>query len=221
MSIRADYDDRVLPMTPSPLHLIPRRACLPVVTAPDPATAVHIASALHTGGLRLVELTLRGGDGFGAAAAVREKFPDMIVGLGTVLRAQDVARAARCGAHFIVSPGFTTSIAAASRRMGLPWLPGVATPSEVMLAREQGCRFLKFFPAAASGGMATLGHFAAVFRDTVFCATGGIGEADAPAYLDLPNVHCIGGSWIAPAACVQRRDWDAVTELARRAAALG
>lgn len=198
-----------------PLHeLIPHHSCIPVVTAPDTDTGLRIADALQAGGIGVVEFTLRAGDGFALVAEVRKRLPDLVVGLGTVLTGDAVAKATRCGAQFIVSPGYTDNMAAAVRRAAVSWLPGVATASEVMLAREAGFDFLKFFPAQISGGTAMLRQFSAVFPDTRFCPTGGISGNEACTYLALGNVHCVGGSWMAPDDLVRRRDWGGITALA-------
>lgn len=205
----------------APLHeLIPPHSCIPVVTVPDTDSALHVAGALHSGGLRVVEFTLRAGDGFAVVAAVRKHFPDLIVGLGTVLAGDDVAQATRAGAHFIVSPGYSDALAAAARRAAVPWLPGVGTSSEVMCAREAGFGLLKFFPAAVSGGTAMLRQFAAVFADMRFCPTGGITAENGGEYLALANVHCIGGSWVTPDELIRKQDWAGISALARRAMAL-
>lgn len=203
----------------SPLELIPKHACVPVVTAMTTTRAVQVAGALQAGGVRVVEITLRAGDAFAAVSAVREQCPELVVALGTVLTPDQVARAARCGAHFIVSPGYTERVARAVRRHGLPWVPGVCTPSEIMVARDAGFRFMKYFPAQAAGGTAMLCQLLPVFPDVTFFPTGGISEALLPDYLALPNVHCVGGSWVVPGTLIEAGDWAGITALARRAAA--
>lgn len=202
----------------TPRELIPARTCVPVVTITNTDHALQVAKAVQAGGVRVVEFTLRAGDAFAAVAAVRERFPDLVVALGTVLTPDDVARAARCGAHFIVSPGFTEALAGAVRRYAIGWLPGACTPSEVLRVRAAGHDFMKFFPAAAAGGTAMLKQLHAVFPEVNFCPTGGIAESVTADYLALPNVHCVGGSWVTPPALVAAGDWAGITALARRAA---
>lgn len=199
-------------------ELIPVRTCIPVVTVADNDEALGVAAALRAGGVRIVEFTLRAGDAFAAVAAVRERFPDLVLALGTVLTPDDVARAARCGTRFIVSPGFSDALAQAVRRHRIGWLPGACTPSEVLRVTAAGFDFIKFFPASAAGGADMLKQLHAVFPRVRFCPTGGIGEQQVKDYLALPNVHCVGGSWVTPAALVAARDWAGITALARRAA---
>ncbi|HEX7968958.1 MAG TPA: bifunctional 4-hydroxy-2-oxoglutarate aldolase/2-dehydro-3-deoxy-phosphogluconate aldolase [Stellaceae bacterium] len=196
-------------------------AVIPVLTIARAADAVPLAAALVRGGLRVIEVTLRTPE---APAAIREmarRVPDAVVGAGTVLTGADVTRASEAGARFLVSPGLTPELAAAGRAGDLPYLPGAVTPSEVMAARELGFSLLKFFPAAAAGGIEMLRAYAAVFAGVAFCPTGGISAESAESYLALANVPMIGGSWMAPADAVAAGDWRRIEELAAQAAKLG
>lgn len=193
---------------------------IPVLTIARAADAVPLAAALQRGGLRSIEVTLRTPEAPAAISAIARELPEMIVGAGTVLTAADVGRAVEAGARFLVSPGLTAELAAAGLASDLPYLPGVVTPSEVMAARALGFSFLKFFPAAASGGVEALRALAPVFAGIAFCPTGGVGAENARDYLALPNVPMVGGSWMTPADAVAAGDWARVEELARQAAAL-
>ena len=145
---------------------------------------------------------------------------DVIVGAGTVCSARDLAASRAAGARFVVSPGFTTTLDTAARRADAPWLPGVATASEILLAREAGRSLLKFFPAEASGGTRTLAAFATVFPEVEFCPTGGVTGENLRTYLAQRNVACVGGTWVAPRAAVAVRDWQKIQSLAEQAVAL-
>jgi 2-dehydro-3-deoxyphosphogluconate aldolase/(4S)-4-hydroxy-2-oxoglutarate aldolase len=193
---------------------------IPVVTVPRAADAVPLASALLRAGLRVIEVTLRTPEALAAIGEIARKLPDVVVGAGTVLTGADVTRAVEAGAHFLVSPGLTPDLVAAGLASELPYVPGAVTPSEVIAAREHGFSLLKFFPAAASGGLEALRQLAPVFPGIAFCPTGGVGEANAADYLALPNVPLVGGSWMAPAEAVASGDWAGIEERARRAARL-
>ena len=194
---------------------------IPVLTIDRERDAVPLARALFDGGLPVIEITMRTAPAATAIAAIRRELPALIVGAGTLLRAADVAAAAQAGARFLVSPGMTPELAAAALATELPYLPGVATPSEVMAARALGICVMKFFPAEALGGVAWLSALAPVFPGIAFCPTGGIGEANAADYLALPNVPFVGGSWVAPRDAVAAGDWHRIGRLAERAAAIG
>jgi len=191
---------------------------VPVLTVPSAEAAVPLARALVAGGLPALEITLRTDAALEAVRRIAAEVPDAVPGVGTVTAPEEFAAARAAGARFAVSPGFDAALASASD--GLPWLPGIATASEAMTARRAGFRLLKFFPAEAMGGTATLKAFAGPFGDLTFCPTGGIDQANAGAYLSLANVVCVGGSWPAPAAAVEAGDWDRITALARDASAL-
>jgi len=193
---------------------------MPVVTIEAPATAVPLARALLAGGLRAIEVTLRTPAALDAVRLIAEGAPEMLVGVGTVLAAEDLEAAAQAGASFAVSPGLTPVLAEAARASPLPYLPAVATASEVMVALEHGFRTLKFFPAAAAGGPGALKALAGPFPSVRFCPTGGIEPASAPAYLALSNVTCVGGSWMAPRDALANGDFVTIERLARDAARL-
>jgi 2-dehydro-3-deoxyphosphogluconate aldolase/(4S)-4-hydroxy-2-oxoglutarate aldolase len=194
---------------------------LPELTIECEQDAVPFARALFEGGLRLIEVTLRTRSALAAITAITRELPQMIVGAGTVQRPADVVQACAAGARFLSSPGMTTELAAAALAAGVPYLPGVATPSEVMAARDLGISFLKLFPAESVAGIALLRALGPVFPGVAFCATGGIDEGLAPEYLRLSNVPIVGGSWMAPKETVAARDWTKVRRLAQRACEIG
>ncbi len=193
---------------------------LPVVVLDRVADAVPLAHALVAGGLPAIELTLRTPAALDAIAAITAEVPEILVGAGTIVAPDQAAEAADAGARFLVSPGATPSLLAAMTATGLPFLPGTATVSEVLAALEAGATELKFFPAEAAGGAAYLRALAAPVPAARFCPTGGITAATAPTYLALPNVGCVGGSWLTPSRLVDAGDWTAIEALAREAAAL-
>ena len=194
---------------------------IPVLTIEREADAVPLARALFDAGLGVIEVALRTQAATAAIAAISRAVPQLAVGAGTVQRAADVAAAVHAGARFLVSPGTTPELAAAALASDLPYLPGVATPSEVMRARALGLCVMKLFPADALGGVAFLRALAPVFPGVAFCPTGGI-EADAAAdYLALPNVPMVGGSWMAPRDAVRAGDWRRIRRLAEHAATIG
>jgi len=196
-------------------------AVVPVLTIDREDDALPLARALFDGGLRLIEVTLRTPAAPAAIAAIARELPQIVVGAGTVQRPADVVQACAAGAQFLVSPGMTAELAAAALATALPYLPGVATPSEVMAARDIGISFLKLFPAEAVGGLALLRALAPVFSGIAFCPTGGIDERSARAYLALPNVPMVGGSWMAPRDAIANGDWGRIRRLAERAAGIG
>ena len=196
-------------------------AVLPELTIDREDDAVPYACALFEGGLRMIEVALRTRSALAVIATIARELPQMVVGAGTVQRPADVVQACAAGARFLSSPGMTTELAAAALAAGVPYLPGVATPSEVMAARDLGISFLKLFPAEAVGGVALLRALGQVFPGVAFCATGGIDEGLAREYLRLPNVLIVGGSWMASAEIVAARDWAKVRQLAHRACEIG
>jgi 2-dehydro-3-deoxyphosphogluconate aldolase / (4S)-4-hydroxy-2-oxoglutarate aldolase len=193
---------------------------IPVLVLSDAAHAVPLARALVLGGLRVLEITLRTPAAIGCIEAIRKAVPEAIVGVGTLTKAVDFASADRAGAQFGVTPGLTPELAAAARGARFPLLPGVMTPTEVIAARLAGFNVLKLFPAQQAGGIAMLRTLGAPFPDVLFCPTGGITRDSAPDYLALPNVICVGGSWVAPPAMMEAGDWPGISALARDAAAL-
>jgi 2-dehydro-3-deoxyphosphogluconate aldolase / (4S)-4-hydroxy-2-oxoglutarate aldolase len=190
---------------------------IPVLTIERPADAVPLARALVKGGLPVLEITLRTRTAMEALRAIAEEVPEAVVGAGTVLETAQVEQIQRLGAKFAVSPGCTSSLATATRAAGLPFLPGVQTVSEAMVLAEQGYQVLKFFPAEPAGGLPWLKAVGAPLAGLRFCPTGGIGADTAPAYLALPNVACVGGSWVVPAAAVDAKDWSQIERLAAAA----
>jgi 2-dehydro-3-deoxyphosphogluconate aldolase/(4S)-4-hydroxy-2-oxoglutarate aldolase len=193
---------------------------IPVLTVTDLEHAVPLARALTAGGLRVLEITLRTPVAIAAIEAMRKGVPDAIIGVGTLTRAVDFAAADRAGAQFGVTPGLTPELAAASRGARFPLLPGVMTPTELITARAAGFNVLKLFPAQQAGGLGMLQALGAPFPDVLFCPTGGITRETAADYLALPNVACVGGSWVAPKAMLAAGDWAGIEALARDAAAL-
>jgi 2-dehydro-3-deoxyphosphogluconate aldolase / (4S)-4-hydroxy-2-oxoglutarate aldolase len=193
---------------------------IPVIVLEDAGEAVPLARALVSGGVRVLEVTLRTPAGLPSIRAIARDVPEAIVGVGTLTQADEFAAAREAGARFAVSPGFSQILVDAARTSGLPWLPGVMTPSDVLAARAAGLRQLKLFPAQPAGGIAMLKALHGPFPEVVFCPTGGITPDTAPAFLALPNVACVGGSWLTPAAALAASDWDTITRLARQASAL-
>lgn len=193
---------------------------VPVVVLTDAADAVPLARALVAGGLPAIEVTLRTPAALDAIRAIAAEVPDAVVGAGTVLTPAQVADSVAAGARFLVSPGWTGVLLDAMRASGVPFLPGVSTTSEVVTLLELGVREMKFFPAEAAGGTAYLKSLAGPLPQARFCPTGGIGPDSAPEYLALPNVGCVGGSWMLPGDAVAAGDWGRVEALAREAAAL-
>lgn len=194
---------------------------IPVLTIEREADAVPLARALGEGGLRLIEVTFRTAEAPAAIAAIARAVPEVAVGAGTLLRAADVAKARAAGARFLVSPGMTPELAGAALAADMPYLPGIATPSEVMGARALGISVMKLFPAEALGGVGFLRALAPVFPGVAFCPTGGVGEQNAGDYLALPNVPMVGSSWMAPRDAIAAGDWGRIRRLAERAAAIG
>jgi len=192
---------------------------IPVIVIEDVATAIPLAQALLRGGLRVLEVTLRTHAAVDALRAMAS-LPDAIVGAGTVLSEAQYEDAMAAGAKFVVSPGLTDKLAAVAAGSLVPLLPGTATASDVMRAREAGFRHLKLFPAVSVGGVAALKAFGSVFADVQFCPTGGITEESASSYLALKNVACVGGSWLTPVDAVAARDWGRIERLAAHASAL-
>ena len=193
---------------------------IPVIVLNDVAHAVPMARALVAGGIRMLEVTLRTSQALACIEAIAKEVPEAIVGAGTVRNASDAKAAANAGAKFAVSPGYTPSVGQACRDVGLSLLPGVATGSEIMMAQEDGYTELKFFPAMQAGGSAMLKAWGGPFFDVRFCPTGGVTAQNASEFLSLPNVACVGGSWLAPAEALANGDWARIEKLAREACQL-
>ncbi|AXL88336.1 keto-deoxy-phosphogluconate aldolase [Streptomyces sp. CB09001] len=209
-----------LPSSPAAASVLDLAPVVPVVVVDDLADAVPLAKALVAGGLPAIEVTLRTPVALDAIRAIAAEVPGAVVGAGTVVTAGQVAEVVAAGARFLVSPGWTDALLEAMRTSGVPFLPGVSTTSEVVALLERGVREMKFFPAEAAGGTAYLKALAAPLPQARFCPTGGITPASAPKYLALPNVGCVGGSWMLPKDAVSGRDWGRVAALAREAAGL-
>jgi 2-dehydro-3-deoxyphosphogluconate aldolase/(4S)-4-hydroxy-2-oxoglutarate aldolase len=192
---------------------------VPVIVLDDVSKARPLAEALVAGGLPALEVTLRTPNALKVIAEMG-KVAGAIVGSGTVRSAVHMKQSVDAGCRFMVSPGLSPRILDAADDIGIPLLPGIATPSEAMTAAERGYSFLKFFPAEANGGAPVLKAFASPFADITFCPTGGIDAAKAGTYLALPNVICVGGSWVMPADAIAAGDWSRIEALAREASAL-
>lgn len=198
-------------MTRSLLDLVP---VVPVVVLDDLDAAVPVARALAEGGVPVVELTLRTPVALDAVRRIADEAPEVVIGAGTVVEPGQAKQAADAGAQFLVSPGGTARLLDEMADTGLPFLPGVATVSEMLALLERGITEMKLFPAEAVGGRALLKAVASPVPTVRFCPTGGITPGSAPDYLALPNVGCVGGSWLTPADLLARRDWAAVRDLA-------
>jgi 2-dehydro-3-deoxyphosphogluconate aldolase/(4S)-4-hydroxy-2-oxoglutarate aldolase len=193
---------------------------IPVLTIDRVADAVPLARALVKGGLPVLEIALRTPAAVEAVKSIVAAVPDAIVGAGTILNERHLGEAREAGARFGVSPGCTDALAAAIKTAGMPFLPGVQTVSEALTLGEQGFRLLKFFPAGSAGGLGWLKAVGPPLAGVKFCPTGGISQENAAAYLALPNVTCVGGSWVAPGAMVAAGRWLEIEQLARAAATL-
>ena len=207
-------------MTMTLLEIMQASPVIPVIAIDNPDHAVPLAEALVAGGIRVLEVTLRTPHGLSAIRAIAERVPQAIVGVGTLTQGDEFSAARDAGAVFGVSPGLTAVLIDAAGKSGLPLLPGVMTPSEVMAAREAGFRQLKLFPAVPAGGVGMLNAIAGPLPDVVFCPTGGVSQETAPAFLACRNVACVGGSWLTPKDAMAAGDWKQLTALARAASAL-
>ena len=196
------------------------RPVLPVLVLEDVALAVDLAVALQAGGVEVLEVTLRTDRALDALAAIRQACPELLVGAGTLIHTDQFSEARGAGAQFAVSPGRTERLAAAAVGAGLPYLPGVMTPSEVLLALEYGYRSLKLFPANGNASIKLLKTLKGPFTGIRFCPTGGVTADNLLNFLRLPNVTCVGGTWIAPANLIRARAWDQITQLSLEARAL-
>jgi len=207
-------------LTLSALQIMQDAPVIPVIVLHDVAHAVPMARALVAGGIRMLEITLRTSQALACMQAISHEVPDAIVGAGTVRSPLDAEAAVRAGARFAVSPGYTRAVGQACHDLGLPLLPGVATGSEIMLAQDDGYTELKFFPAMQAGGPAMLRAWSGPFFDVKFCPTGGVTADNAATFLALPNVVCVGGSWLVPCEALATGDWARIETLARQAVAL-
>lgn len=201
------------------IRLFEAARVIPVITVDRVENAVPLARALIAGGVRTLEITLRTEAAFEAAKAIIVSVPDAIVGMGTVLNAADLGQAVSIGAKFALSPGATPELLEAASRCDVPFVPGIATASELMAALAHGFGVCKFFPAQQAGGIPALRALAGPFPQARFCPTGGIGQSNAKEWLAEPNVIAVGGSWICPSSDIEAGNWDKLTQLARRAMA--
>jgi 2-dehydro-3-deoxyphosphogluconate aldolase/(4S)-4-hydroxy-2-oxoglutarate aldolase len=202
----------------SVLHISP---VIPVVTFADPRHAVPVARALADGGVRIIELTLRTDSALESLKLIADEVPDILLGAGTILMPAQADAAVAAGARFLVSPGVTPSLLDHMLGLDVPVLPGVATVGEVMAVLERGLTEMKFFPAGPAGGPDYLAAIGAPIPHVQFCPTGGVSLKSAPDYLALPNVSCVGGSWLTPRGAVDAGDWQQIRRLAEGAAGLG
>ena len=193
---------------------------MPVIVIDDVARGVPLAQTLLANGIRTIEITLRTPAALDAIAAIAKECPDMVVGAGTILTPALAQASADAGARFAVSPGCTDAVVKGCHDAEVPLLPGASTVSEMMALAEQGFDTIKFFPAIAAGGPDFIKSLASPLPHLGFCPTGGITEATAPDWLSLPNVPCLGGSWIAPAMQINDGDWDAIGAHAKAASVL-
>jgi 2-dehydro-3-deoxyphosphogluconate aldolase / (4S)-4-hydroxy-2-oxoglutarate aldolase len=197
--------------------LLRQTRLVPVITIHDVDAAIGLATALRDGGLPVLEVTLRTEAGLASIERIANEVPDVVVGAGTVLTAQQYRSARDAGAEFIVSPGCTDALLRAAASEGGAFLPGAVTATEVMKLLDSDISLLKFFPAESSGGIAAVKAFGGPFPDVTFCPTGGIDLARAQEYLALANVACVGGSWMVPLSLIEQRDWAQITRLASEA----
>ncbi|TCO52661.1 bifunctional 4-hydroxy-2-oxoglutarate aldolase/2-dehydro-3-deoxy-phosphogluconate aldolase [Actinocrispum wychmicini] len=193
---------------------------IPVVVIEDVADAAPLAEALLAGGIRVIEVTLRTPAALDAIAAIHASVPDIVLGAGTVTSPEQAEQAVSAGSSFLVTPGTTPDVLDACFATGLPFLPGAGTVSEAMRLAERGLTALKFFPAEAAGGVDYLKSVAGPLPGLRFCPTGGISLATAPRYLALPNVGCVGGSWLTPKNAVAAKDFGRIEALAKEASTL-
>jgi 2-dehydro-3-deoxyphosphogluconate aldolase/(4S)-4-hydroxy-2-oxoglutarate aldolase len=196
--------------------LFEQATIIPVLTIERLEDAVQLAKALVAGGVRTLEITLRTPVAIESAKAIMAHVPEAVVGIGTILNADDLARAEGIGARFGISPGATPDLLKAAAASALPFAPGIATASELMLALAHGFNLVKFFPAEQSGGIKALRALAGPFPEVRFCPTGGIGEANAASWLAEPNVVAVGGSWLCPAADIRSGNWAGITAICNR-----
>ena len=211
-----------MPQKTEALHeLLGGQPVIPVIVVEDVASAVPLARALAKGGLPMIEITLRTPAALDAIRAVADEVPEAKVGAGTVLTARQFGEATEAGSRFVVSPGTTRELIETASGSAVPLLPGAITPSEVMAAMEEGYRFLKFFPAGAAGGAEFLRSLSSPLSEVRFCPTGGVSAGNARDYLSVPNVVCVGGSWVAPKDAVASGDWGRIEALAREASQIG
>jgi 2-dehydro-3-deoxyphosphogluconate aldolase/(4S)-4-hydroxy-2-oxoglutarate aldolase len=189
---------------------------VPVIVVDNVEQAINLGKALVAGGVPVLEVTLRTDAALAAISALREQVPEAIVGAGTVCTRAQYVQAVEAGSQFIISPGMTPDLLAVGKEYDVPYLPAVATISDILLGIEHGYDHFKFFPAEINGGVKALKAFSGPLSDISFCPTGGVSPANYKEYLALPNVLCVGGSWIVPKDLIEAGKWDEITELAKQ-----
>ncbi|MCX2961183.1 bifunctional 4-hydroxy-2-oxoglutarate aldolase/2-dehydro-3-deoxy-phosphogluconate aldolase [Rodentibacter caecimuris] len=199
------------------LDVLTASPIIPVITIQDLKDAVPLARALVSAGVKVLEITLRTNYSLEAIRQIKESVPNLIVGAGTVTTEEQYTQVVEVGAQFVISPGVTQSLLQKSQDYTVPFIPGVATPSELMLAAEYGLKFVKFFPAEMNGGMKALQAFSGPFAKMKFCPTGGVNEKNYLDYLALKNVLCVGGTWFVPKELIEKGDFEQIHQLAKQA----
>lgn len=201
------------------LNVLQKSPIIPVIIIEDANLALPLAQAIVTGGIKVLEITLRTPAALKAIKEIATKLPEVVVGAGTVLNIEQLKQAQEAGAQFAVSPGLSTHLVKAAKELELPYLPGIVTPSEAMQAQEMQLKALKFFPAESFGGVKTLKSYSQVFPQLQFCPTGGVSIQNLKEYLALPNVSTVGGTWLTPHDIIKQQNWDTVTQLVKQALA--
>lgn len=187
---------------------------IPVVTLEDAQLAPPLVEALLKANIKIIEITLRTPAGLAAIQEIRKDFPQMMVGAGTVLTVSQFKQVMDAGAHFAVSPGFTLDLLETAKKYPLPYIPSAVTPSEMMAVQDFGIEVIKFFPAAMMGGVKAIQFYQSVFPKLLFCPTGGVTAENMMDFLNLSNVIAVGGSWLAPAQLIKKRQWEGITQVA-------
>ena len=200
----------------TPREVMTSTPVVPVIVVDDVEQAINLGKALVAGGVPVLEVTLRTEAALEAISALRKQVPEAIVGAGTVCTREQYIKAVEAGSQFIISPGMTPDLLAVGKEYDVPYLPAVATISDILLGIEYGYDHFKFFPAEVNGGVKALKAFAGPLADINFCPTGGVSPTNYKEYLALPNVLCVGGSWIVPKDLIEAGKWDEITELAKQ-----
>lgn len=203
----------------SPLDVLNSGPVVPVMVIKNINHAAPLAKALLKGGVKVLEITLRSEAAVASIRRISDEVPEAIVGAGTVVSPEDLVAVAEAGALFAISPGLTPRLLAAANQGTIALIPGISTASELMMGMELGYSEFKFFPAGAAGGAPMLKSLGGPFPKITFCPTGGISPDNYNDYLALPNVACVGGSWICPPDLIDQEDWDGITALAQKAVA--
>lgn len=202
------------------LNVLQKSPIIPVIIIDDANLALPLAQAILAGGIKVLEITLRTPAALQAIKEISTKLPEAIVGVGTILTGEHLQQAKEAGAHFAVSPGLSSNLVEVAKELQLPYLPGVVTATEAMLAQALQLQAVKFFPAEVFGGAKILKAYSQIFPQLQFCPTGGVTLQNLPEYLVLPNVPAVGGTWLAPNELIKQQNWDAITQLVKQALAL-